>query len=274
MPYLVAILILLNATARADTTARQPATLTQDYTGMYSSEYNAQFDRVRILVRQAQVEVSSRLGLIQYQEGFQYPMTIRFQDSIPPGLESALAYVSLGQSTTSFQQEMVINLPVMVAHPTDFDTVFYHEMTHAVMNDAVGGEASLKIPHWLQEGLAIYVSGEGDQRVRLAAEKIHKAEAPNLVFDLNEEVKGAAYPQYYLAVKYILDRFSINAVQGIVRELIEGKSLDAAFLDCTGLPLEAYKKEVKVYSLKIFRDIAKSDAVPFQGSQVPHLNHF
>ena len=35
----------------------------------------------------------------------------------------------------------------------DFDMVFYHEMTHVVMNDAVGGEASVKIPHWAQEGL-------------------------------------------------------------------------------------------------------------------------
>ncbi len=256
------------------TPSHRPASLSQTYSGTHQTEFLIDYDRVRILVPLAQLEVSARLGLIQYREGFQYPIQIRFQDGLPPGLENALAYVQLKSSITGFVQELVINLDELIAHPMDFDTVFYHEMTHAVMNDAVGGEASLRIPHWLQEGLAIYVSGEGDARVKAAAEVLYKSQAPSLAFDLDGPVRGAAYPQYYLAVKYILDKYSINAVQGIARELIEGKTLEFAIQDNMALSPDQYKKEVQQYSLRIFKDIAKPDTVPLPNTAIPHLNHF
>src|SRR4029077_18607640 len=155
--------ILMFATGSAHTDqapVRVAATLAQENHGPHQTEFTSQYDRVRLLVRQAQLEVSSQLGLIQYREGFQYPMTIHFDDGAPAGVEYALAYVQLQQSEKGFRQQLVINLEQLTAHPMDFDTVFYHEMTHAVMNDAVGGEAALRIPHWVQEGLAVYISGE------------------------------------------------------------------------------------------------------------------
>src|SRR6266446_2267346 len=54
--------------------ARYQAALVKDYTGRHQDEYITQLDRVRLLARQAQVEVSARLGLIQYREGFEYPL--------------------------------------------------------------------------------------------------------------------------------------------------------------------------------------------------------
>ena len=151
--------------------AREAAVIDSNYRGAHQDDYLRQSDRVRILVRQAQLEVSVRLGLYQYQEGFQYPLTIRFQDDAPVGVEHALAFVRLLQTPSGFQQELVVNLGEMANRPADLDVVFYHEMTHAVLNDAVGGPASQRIPTWVQEGLAQYVSGEGDRRVRAAAEK-------------------------------------------------------------------------------------------------------
>src|SRR5437016_9158179 len=134
--------------------ARYPAALVQDYTGRHQDIYVTQYDRMRLLVRQAQVEVSARLGLIQYREGFQYPLWIRFVDGSPPGAESMLAYVQLMENNGTFAQNLVVNLDATAATREDLDRIFYHEMTHAVLNDAVGGEASVKIPHWVQEGLA------------------------------------------------------------------------------------------------------------------------
>src|SRR6266436_1523037 len=107
--------------------ARYQAALVKDYTGRHQDAYITQFDRVRLLVRQAQVEVSARLGLIQYKEGFQYPLLIRFDDGAPPGVEHALAYVQLMQNNGSFAQQLVVNLDATAVNPMDFDKIFYHE---------------------------------------------------------------------------------------------------------------------------------------------------
>jgi hypothetical protein len=265
---LAALLLGLPRNAPADAVARQEATLVRDYHGAYEPQFNAQFDRVRLLVRQAQLEVSSRLGLIQYTNGFQYPMTIHFEDSVPAGLESALAYVRLMRSNQgAFQQELVVNMAEMNSNPMDFDTVFYHEMTHAVMNDATGGEASAKIPHWVQEGLAVYVSGEGEARVKRSAQNLHKSQTASLVFPLGGLVYGAAYAQYYLAIRYLVDKHSVNAVQGLVRDLIAGKSVEESILDCTGLSWADYQRNVRDFSAAIFRDLAIPDNVISFGSK-------
>jgi hypothetical protein len=257
---LIAI-FLIQAPARAEEPARQAAVIDQDYQGKHPGEYAAQFDRVRLLVHQAQLEASSRLGLLQYREGFQFPITILFEDDAPLGLESSLAFVRFSKSAGHFEQQLVVNISELIAHPMDFDTVFYHEMTHAVLNDAAGGEATLKIPRWLQEGLAQYVSGEGDNRVELAAVSLHKSQAERLVFPLEGPTYGNAYPQYYLAIKYLVEKHSVNAVQGLVREIIEGKSTQDAIRDLTGLTWEQYTRNVAHYSLSTFRDIALPDTV-------------
>src|ERR1700690_1372674 len=67
--------------------ARYPAALEKTYTGRHQEEFVTQYDRVRLLVNQAQLEASSRLGLMQYREGFQYPLIIRFEDGAPAGIE-------------------------------------------------------------------------------------------------------------------------------------------------------------------------------------------
>jgi hypothetical protein len=254
---------------------RHQATLMSDYQGVYQADFTAQFDRVRLLTQQAQLEISSRLGLIQYREGFQYPIVIRFQDGAPPGLENSLAYVSLMQVETQqnpaaatavspagtrvFKQELVVNLAEMARHSMEFDTVFYHEMTHAVMNDVVGGEAVVRIPRWLQEGLAMYISGEGDGRVKAAAEKLKRSQTIQLLHPLYGMPTAKAYPQYYLAVKYILDRHTINALQALVRNLVQGRDFELALQDAMGLGSTEFQRQVHAYSKTTFEGIAIPD---------------
>jgi hypothetical protein len=239
--------------------ARYPAALVKDYTGRHQEEFTTQYERVRLLVKQAQLEVSARLGLIQYQEGFQYPLFIRFDDGAPPGVESALAYVQLMQNGDAFAQQLVVNMDATSGDAMDFDKIFYHEMTHAVMNDAVGGDAAEKIPHWVQEGLAQYVSGEGPGRVKDFAQTVKKSQAKELVADLESPYTGRAYPQYYLAIQYMNDKFSVNAIQALVRELILGKSTAEALQDSTGQDWVKFQDDLREYSIKIFEDNARPD---------------
>lgn len=231
---------------------RYEAVLDRDYKGQFPEAFNTQFERVRLLVHQAQLEVSSQLGLIQYRQGFQYPMTIRFEDQAPVGLESALAYVRLMPTPTGFGQELVVNLGATRFNPIDFDTIFYHEMTHAVMNDAVGGNASMRIPHWVQEGLAQYISGEGELRVKHAAQPLSHSQVGILMADLDQPFSPYLYPQYYLDVRCLKDRFSINALQAFVRNLIAGQTTVAAAEDASGLAWDRLKKEIAECSRRAF----------------------
>jgi len=239
--------------------ARYPAVIDTSYKGAYRDSYLRQYDRVRLLVRQAQLEVSARLGLIQYREGFQYPLTIRFEDDAPSGLESALAYVRLSSGgDLGFSQELVINVGYSNESGMDFDRIFYHEMTHATLNDAVGGNAAIRIAPWLQEGLAQWVSGEGPGRVLSAAQTVKRSQADDLLYDLRETVQARAYPQYYLAVQYLNDRHS-NSVEAIVRSLIAGKPMGFAMEDATGLTSTRFYENVRAYSLEKFQDKALPD---------------
>src|SRR5262249_7574351 len=159
------------------------------------------------------------------------PLTIVFKDDVAEGVENPQAYVLLGTTQKGFVQILVVNVAALAENGTNFDTVFYHEMTHAVLNDAVGGEASQRIPHWVQEGLAVYICGEGDQRVHEAAQHFRRSEVDVLVRDVEGPYSGLAYPQYYLAIKYMVDTASINAPQALVRNLIQGRTTSEAIYD-------------------------------------------
>jgi hypothetical protein len=230
--------------------------MVSDYHGTFPDAFTQQFDRVRLLTRQAQLEVSSRLGLFQYQEGFHYPIRIRFEDNAPAGLENTLAFVRLMQNSQGeFSQELVVNLNETRQGAMDFDQVFFHEMTHAVLNDAVGGEASLKIPHWIQEGLAQYVSNEGEPRLRKATAGLTRLTVHVLLCDLNGPYSSRAYPQYYLAIKYLYEKYTSNAIQALVRMLIDGKPCREALQETTGVPWERFQQDLHDYSLNTLKDI-------------------
>jgi len=194
------------------------------YNGNYQDLYRDQVERVRLLIRQAQLEVSARLGLLQYQEGFRYPLTVRFADTAPPNVENALAYVHMVRTSEGYGQEMVVNLSVFAEHTTDFDTVFYHEMTHAVLDDALELRDLAKVPSWTQEGVAVYVAGNGDAIVSGVAKHFRKSHVQQLIQDLDQIHGYMIYPQGYLVFKYLHDKYSVNAVEAFVRDLTQGKN--------------------------------------------------
>jgi len=256
--FLLPILLIRCVTlVNANSVPRHLATVQESYTGTHPDLYAEQHDRVRILVRQAQLEISSQLGLFQYQEGFRWPLTIRFDDQPMAGVEHALAYVQLLSSGQTFAQELVVNLDVMSGNHDDFDKIFYHEMTHAVLNDAVIAEFRRPLPSWVQEGLAVYISGDGEDRVKALAQRVRKFQAQALVHDLEDPVLD--YAGDYLAFRYLKDKHSINSLQAFVRLLTDGKSPPEAIEESTGLSWEKFKTSLKDYSAQTYRQFARPD---------------
>ncbi len=249
------LLALCGATAWG----RTGPVIIKTYTGQHQDHFISQYDRVRLLTRQAQLQASARLGLLQYREGFSFPLTIRFADGAPQGIQNAAAYVRLLSGPEGFSQELVVNLDAASQLDMEFDSLFLHEMTHAVLNDAVGGQAATKIPHWVQEGLAQLISEEGMNRVKKAAGAYRKSQVKALLYDLDGPYSSHAYPQYYLAIEAMEARHSINAVQALVRNLIEGKTVIESVEDAAGCPWTEFEKEVRDYSLKVLIEHARPD---------------
>ena len=130
-------------------------------------------------------------------------------------------------------------------------------MTHAVLNDAVVSQYRRALPSWVQEGLAVYISGEGEERVKASAQRVRKSQAKMLVRDLAEPVLD--YSRDYLAFKFLLDKYSINSLQAFVRELTEGKLPEEALEDSTGLSWDVFRQKLQDYSLQIYQENARPD---------------
>lgn len=256
---LTCLLLAASTMLWAEPSPRFSAAFQTSYDGAYQDLYRDQVERVRLLIRQAQLEVSARLGLLQYREGFRYPLTVRFADSAPAGVENALAYVQMVQTSTGYGQEMVVNLSEFASHATDFDTVFYHEMTHAVLDDALELKDLANVPHWVQEGLAVYVAGNGDTIVAEAAHHVRRSHAKDLIQDIDQIQSYQIYPQGYLAFKYLNDKYSVNAMEAFVRDLIQGKSARDAIEDSTGVSYDTFKQQLQEYSLDIYKENALPD---------------
>lgn len=236
---------------------RFEASFQTTYTGTHPDLFAQQQDRVRLLLHQAQLEISSQLGLMQYQQGFRCPLTVRFDDAPSPGAENALAYVRIVPAVNGFGQELVVNLDVMAGSSMDFDRVFYHEMTHAVLNDSVVSAYGKALPSWVQEGLAVYIAGDGDARVKRMAQRVHQSQASVLVRDLT--VPALDYPRDYLAFKYMVTKQSINTLQAFVRDLTEGKTPEDAVEDSTGMSWDAYRQALQAFSLSEYQANAHPD---------------
>src|SRR5262249_34726372 len=108
------------------------------------------------------------------------------------------------------------------------------------------------------EGLAEYVSENGKNRVRQAAEQVGKSRAERLLYPLDGPYSAFGYPQYYLAVEYISEKHTSNSIHGIVRDLIAGKSLNESIDDNLTMSWEKFQQNVREYSLNAFREAAGS----------------
>jgi hypothetical protein len=252
---LVGSLLLCGASLRAD--SRYTPTMDTNYHGTHPDLFAQQNDRVRLLVRQAQVEISSQLGLIQYQDGFYWPFSVRFDDTPARGVEHAIAYVMLVPSEHGgVAQQLVVNLDVWPSEGMDFDKVFYHEMTHAVLNDAIVTRTQKLLPSWVQEGLAVYIAGDGEWWVSRTAKMVHVSQIGYLIHDLRMERRSPDYAEDYLAFQLMKEKYSINALQAFVRELTEGKDPETAVEDSTGVSWDKFTKDLAEYQRRVYTPLA------------------
>lgn len=263
-----AALFLLNVAAlRAeDAPVRHAWTLDENYQGPHQDD----FTRLRFafpnMIRQTLIDIAVDTGL-DFQEGWNHPITIRFTDGAPAGVENALAYVELFSDDTHVAQRLNVNLDAYAREKFSFDKVFRHELFHAMLNDALGLH-SRDVPIWLHEGLAVYAAGQGDQMLNSYLSQIEEGDEESFLNGLEGAHGGLDYVEDYLTVKYIRERHGINSMKGFVRQLVALKADYKAAIQASCFEdWPTFEKNARAFALselvRIKRTLRGAQAGPF-----------
>jgi len=250
---LASVMILSSRPGQAGET-RTACQLDESYNGPHQEAFQKLRFYIPNLLSTTQLELASDMGL-DYQEGFRYPFTIGFVDEPLSGSEYALAYVQLSRGDGGFRQRMNINLEAYSRRPFNFDKVFRHEMSHAILSDAVGGDVFAKLPVWLIEGLAIWVAEQGEQLTRAEAHRYPAYAEKILVSDLEGPRRANLYPQYFLAIEYIVKTKGVGSLQNLLHDLVNERPLREAMAYNLGEDWETFQKNVRDFSIQYIRNL-------------------
>ena len=151
---------------------------------------------------------------------------------------------------------IVLKAPSWMPPETDNRAIVVHELTHLFVNKATKGQP---IPRWLNEGLAVYYSGE---KAFASGSLISKALITKSLIELSdiddvlEFHRGKAqlaYQQSYLAVVFLIDQYEMPVVKEILFQISQGKNSNEAFLEVIGIDLWDFEDEWIEYVQKKYR---------------------
>lgn len=128
----------------------------------------------------------------------------------------------------------------------DWSSLLSHELAHLAVHNLSRG---FPIPRWLNEGIAVSVSGELNITQR---SEIARALLTGKVFALDEledlhsfsgNEARQAYSQAVLAVDYFRERFGGSAMVLLLNQLGRGHPFDGAFQTATGESFAGFEKK-------------------------------
>ena len=135
---------------------------------------------------------------------------------------------------------IVLRSPRQLGDPEQFRHLLIHELLHLYLAAGLKGR---RAPLWLEEGLAMHVSGEGGwgRTASMAGGVLGMGLIP--LTDLAErfpaqaQQAALAYAQSYYLVTWLQNEFGPQTVAKIIRGLSQGRPLTAALRQTTGLSL-------------------------------------
>lgn len=234
---------------------RTPWVLDETYNGSHPSAFQELKWKIPALVRQTQINMAVRLGL-RFEEGWRYPLAVRFRDKSPVGTENVLAYVELTDQDGVVSQSLVINVGAYTRTSFDFERVFAHELVHAMINDALGAKSALIFPVWLNEGLAVYGADQGEQVMLSYVHRMWGFAEGRLINGLDGPHTAYDYVEDYLAIKYINDTHGVNALHNFVRKLVDLRgNVREAYESATNESWDKFLKKARQFAVAQIRSV-------------------
>lgn len=201
------------------------------------------------ILNKAYAEISYDLGVKTGEEFQVYIMPTR--RSFLDALEGKMPKWT-GAFAVPSQQLMVIKSPRW-DRTENVNHTLVHELVHLLVHNYLGVR---DLPRWLDEGIAIFYSGEDRWKTDVA---VSKALATGSVIPLAEvddvlkyhRVKAdLAYQESFSAVYYLLTTYDVEALREILYGLKDGVGLDKAFREATGSGFDDFEMEWRSYIRK------------------------
>ncbi|MEO5958581.1 MAG: tetratricopeptide repeat protein [Opitutaceae bacterium] len=153
-----------------------------------------------------------------------------------------------------FGRVVTANSPATSGSPTNWESVLWHEFCHVVTLQLTKN----KMPRWLSEGISVYEERQADPawgmrlnpRYREMIVKdlvpVGKLSAAFLSPKTPEHLQFA-YLQSAMVVEFIVDRFGVAALRGVLNDLRGGMEINPALTKNT-IPLERLEKDFEKYA--------------------------
>ncbi len=141
---------------------------------------------------------------------------------------------------------VLVRSPHQLTRPDDFRLVLVHELAHLYLARALRGR---RAPLWLEEGLAMYASGEGGFALAgtmargVLSGRLHPLAGLAERFPAQAREASLAYAQSYYLVSYLLNTYGPQVLPRLIRELSRGRELTVALHKVTGRSLAQVEED-------------------------------
>ena len=171
---------------------------------------------------------------------FIYDSEQDFRDAFGPGTRENVAGTAINETRTMF----AFILPAQIDQEW-VDVLVAHELTHLVFDTATRNDYR-RAPHWLNEGIATYLS-EGNavrwqQTLRNAVDTGRVMPLPGMTstFGAGPERFDLGYAESVSAVDFFVKTYTEPKLWELVRSYSQGVTDDEAFTTATGADLAAF----------------------------------
>jgi len=145
-----------------------------------------------------------------------------------------------------FREQIVIRSPANFRLGKSLYELTKHEYAHLALANRFG---PVRPPRWLDEGLAMYTAFEWSWSNSFALSRastfgglksLDEIEGLN---NLDQNTAETAYAQSYLAIKYMLDTYGVEALNILIDSLARKVPIDKAMMTATGSNLAGFEQE-------------------------------
>jgi len=219
-------------------------TLEGDVVRVHWYDGNEAFGRRALEIgEKAVADAAALLGVTESDpiDFYIYAETAPFRDVIGRGLQENVGGLALPPIRTLFA-----NIgPSSVADPW-VAIVVPHELTHIVFDTATANPYHGP-PHWLNEGLAVYLSQGNDGQAKANVDRSGRSgdlmplRALELQFPSTADRFSLAYDEAVSAIDFMVRTYGRDALVALIRSYAAGVGDDAAFTAALGVDTAAFQ---------------------------------
>ena len=158
-----------------------------------------------------------------------------------------------GAFASPYHKKMVIRSPRWANDFLEYNVVLVHELLHLIMPGIVGNQ---EVPRWINEGMAIFYSGEERWKTSTALSKALSTNSFIPLQDIDSVLNfhriqaNLAYHESYSAIHYLLSTYDIDGLRTVLYGIRDRKPLDDIFISATGSSFKAFEKEWLAFERK------------------------